>query len=370
MKKNNELDNFEIKKSYKWIYILIIIILLFDISYYFINNYLKNNNSKKVFIDNIKEMYNFIYEETPIKEIKNNKNISMNIEIVNNINIKNERIKNTINNIDLSLKYLKKDKFHNLEINTEYLNQTLLNYALNIRKNNIYIDLKDNYKNPILLNKSKNINIDNDNKTNTILKDTFIKHFKEVNFTLKKVLLDEEKVKIITIDNLNKITEKFFNDLIYNDEFINSIGTNESKQKIIKKLAQIRDYLKDFSIDMYTDIFTNKLLKIDIIINKDKITLTKEKNELNFKYFKDNIILFDTILKLEKNKISILYNQISNELEINTIISYEIDTSKDIEIKEITNSIPLDEVDVKTLLKDISKDKNIAKFIIDLKENN
>lgn len=368
MKKNNELENFEIKKSYKWIFILIIIILLLGTSYYFINNYLKDNNPQKVFIDNTKEIYNSICKYIPIKDLKNSKNISINTEIDNEINIKNEKIKSIINDIDLSINYFKKDDSYNIEINTKYLDKELLDFALNKRENNFYIDFKDNYKKPILLNKNEDINISNFNAPNTILKDTFITHFKEANFTLKKVLLDNEKVKIITIDNLNKIVKETLNDLIYNDEFINSTGINKSK--MIKELEQIRDDLKDISIDMYTDIFTNKLIKIDIAFSKNKITLTKDKNELKLKYFKDDIILFDATLKLEKNKASILYNQISNELEINTIISYEINTSKNVEIKEITNSISADKVDFQEILTNILSKKNMTEFLNTFKENN
>lgn len=296
MIENFPADELKNKKSKKRLIIslVVIAILLFiggTIGYL----YFVKLSPKNVFKSYVNAVYN-AYEKELSKNISSNYvefEVSPKISDTNN-----KQFEDIINNlsirIDGAIDYKNKEMVYN--INSNYKGKKLINFEMQYDNNSLNI-LSNLLNNAIMTNVSKDeISKVFENKSNNDNIKVVVREFtKAFNDSLNNSYFESDKknmdingkknvktiVSILNLNsnNLSKITKDVKEKLAKNEEFIKSFAKlSEKEEKDIKeelnKNTENNTNLDDVKIILYTEMFSNKFLKMEITTGESKVEVS------------------------------------------------------------------------------------------------
>lgn len=367
--------------------VIFVIIALLGLAFFGGKYYLASRNNIKIFMND----YFDKLEGNIGKNSSTSGNLSLN---VNGDTTRNDgNIFKILNNLDFSMDYGidTKENITNIDINTNYYGDNLINIGTYIEGNNVYLSLGDLYSKYIKLNNSKEDNGDKKSMTNDDYKviinsigTAVSESLKEEYFTKNWVKLDGKSVNKVELllnnNNIKIINENIINNLKSNNDFIDSFGkltgkkTMEVKELLDKEVEEVnnREY-KNTKISLYTKI--TKFVKLEITSGEDKIVVKSNDKGYSFEIVdsKDNNTYNGTI-KINNNSDSTTYNvnvKDSNNLEIK--INNTINKTTKIEKKDVSNSVLLEDITEKEyedIINKISNNKAFNKIYEDISNSN
>lgn len=367
--------------------VILVIIALLGLAFFGGKYYLASRNNIKIFMND----YFDKLEGNIGKNSSTSGNLSLN---VNGDTTRNDgNIFKILNNLDFSMDYGidTKENITNIDINTNYYGDNLINIGTYIEGNNVYLSLGDLYSKYIKLNNSKEDNGDKKSMTNDDYKviinsigTAINESLKEEYFTKTWVKVDGKNVNKVELslnnNNIKIINENIINNLKSNNDFIDSFGkltgkkTMEVKELLDKEVEEVnnREY-KNTKISLYTKI--TKFVKLEITSGEDKIVVKSNDKGYSFEIVdsKDNNTYNGTI-KINNNSDSTTYNvnvKDGNNLEIK--INNTINKTTKIEKKDVSNSVLLEDITEKEyedIINKISNNKAFNKIYEDISNSN
>ena len=271
--------------------------------------------------------------------------------------------------------YYKSDKL--LSINTYYENDDYL-----------YLKSNDLFDKTIKI-KTETEQTDNKDTTTNNVKlsdvETLINTLKEIlknilnGATYKKEYVDlsGNKVKKVTLIIDKDLSEKFYNQLLDDNNFMESyskvmnIDISEAKEKIKKLINDLDDEKEEVSL--YLSIIKNEFIMYEDIHKKERVTISKDNNTYKYKLYEDSIVEYQGYFELEKNdneyQISFEYDGIKEEINVTVNIDLLLEYNEDIEImdtKDAVDSNKLSENDLNKIMNNLSKNKAYVTLSEDL----
>ncbi len=367
--------------------VIFVIIALLGLAFFGGKYYLASRNNIKIFMDNY-------FNELEDNIGKNNSiSGSLSLNVNGDTTDKEEKIFKILNNLDFSMNYGvdTKENIANIDINTNYYGDKLININTYIEDNNIYLSSSDLYSKYI---KIKNNNEDNSTKYNMTNEDYKViinsistavsESLKEEYFTKSWVKLDGKNVNKVELslnnNNIKIINENIINNLKNNNNFIDSFGkligkkTMEVKELLDKEIEEVNDNeYSDIKISLYTRI--TKFVKLEITSGEDKIVVKSNDKGYSFEIVdsEDNNTYNGTI-EINNNSDSTTYNiniKDSNNLEIK--IDNTINKTTKVEKKDVSNSVLLEDITEKEyedIINKISNNKAFNKIYEDISNSN
>lgn len=367
--------------------VIFVIIALLGLAFFGGKYYLASRNNIKIFMDNY-------FNELEDNIGKNNSiSGSLSLNVNGDTTDKEEKIFKILNNLDFSMNYGvdTKENIANIDINTNYYGDKLININTYIEDNNIYLSSSDLYSKYI---KIKNNNEDNSTKYNMTNEDYKViinsistavsESLKEEYFTKNWVKLDGKNVNKVELslnnNNIKIINENIINNLKNNNNFIDSFGkligkkTMEVKELLDKEIEEVNDNeYSDIKISLYTRI--TKFVKLEITSGEDKIVVKSNDKGYSFEIVdsEDNNTYNGTI-EINNNSDSTTYNiniKDSNNLEIK--IDNTINKTTKVEKKDVSNSVLLEDITEKEyedIINKISNNKAFNKIYEDISNSN
>ena len=367
--------------------VIFVIIALLGLAFFGGKYYLASRNNIKIFMDNY-------FNELEDNIGKNNSiSGSLSLNVNGDTTDKEEKIFKILNNLDFSMNYGvdTKENIANIDINTNYYGDKLININTYIEDNNIYLSSSDLYSKYI---KIKNNNEDNSTKYNMTNEDYKViinsistavsESLKEEYFTKSWVKLDGKNVNKVELslnnNNIKIINENIINNLKNNNNFIDSFGkligkkTMEVKELLDKEIEEVNDNeYSDIKISLYTRI--TKFVKLEITSGEDKIVVKSNDKGYSFEIVdsEDNNTYNGTI-EINNNSDSTTYNiniKDSNNLEIK--IDNTINKTTKVEKKDVSNSVLLEDItekDYEDIINKISNNKAFNKIYEDISNSN
>ena len=274
-------------------------------------------------------------------------------------------------------------------VNTFYKQKELLSFDAYYENDNyMYIKIDDLYDKVIktkisdeeqeeLNNSYQKTDMDTLEKVIKSLTNIIIDTINSIEYKKTYTKLNDEYVKKINLVIDEKIMKDFYNRLLNDKDFIENYskleGINEStlKDKINKEIANLEEYTE--TINLYVSILDNEFIMLESIIDKDKLVITKEKDEYNYKIYENSIIEYQGYVSIEKEdkecEISISIEDIEEELniELNLDLSYEynqevnsLDTNDAIEYESLTEN------DMNKITNNLLNNKNFVDLMEDI----
>ena len=367
------------------IFFLMFIILFGGVAYY----YYVIDNPKNIFLNAINNTLNKI-------DYKEHDKLNYEFSLDTNITTSNKEyidIVNIIEKIALSgvggIDTVNKKNYS--QITAYYQSEKLLNLTTyQENNNNLYLESNDLYDKVIKIN-TTTINEDNKKEENIdssknkdyiekivkaiklIIKDTLM----NATYQKKYVDLSNAKVKKITLLIDKTIMEDFYNRLLNNNDFLESYSkiTGDSKADIEKGINKSIDELDDSveKISLYLSVFENEFLMFEDIYQKERITITKENNQYEYKIYNDSIIEYQGFIKLEKINneydISLEFDDIKEEISVIFNLDLSLDYEKEVDSLEIKNVIEYEKItenDIDKIEKKLSKNNAFRTLSEDL----
>lgn len=367
--------------------VIFVIIALLGLAFFGGKYYLASRNNIKIFMND--------YFSKLEANIGKNNSISGNLSLSINGDTTGSdgKVFKILNNLDFSMDYGidTKENVANIDINTNYYGDKLININTYIEDNNIYLYSSDLY--------SKYIRVENNNEDNSEKKSITNEDYKviidsistavseslkEEYFTKNWVKLDGKNVNKVELllnnNNIKIINENIINNLKNNNNFIDSFGkligkkTMEVKELLDKEIKEVngREY-NEIKISLYTKI--TKFVKLEITSGDDKIVIKSNDKGYSFEIVdsEDNNTYNGTI-EINNNSDSITYNvnvKDSNNLEIK--INNTINKTTKVEKKDVSNSVLLEDITEKEyedIINKISNNKAFNKIYEDISNSN
>lgn len=365
--------------------VIFVIIALLGLAFFGGKYYLASKNNIKIFMND--------YFSKLEGNIGKNNTISGNfsINIKGDTNSKEGNIYKILNNLDLSIDYGidVKEKITNIDVDTNYYSDKLLNINTYIENNNIYLYSNDLYNKYIKVKNNNNSDSTKDNITNEDYKviinsisTATLESLKEEYFTKTWTKLDGKnvnKVELLLDNNrIKAINESIINNLKSNNNFIDSFGklidkkTMEVKELLDKELEEVNNNeYNDIKISLYTKL--TKFVRLEIISDENKIIVKSSDKNIDFEVI-DNDNTYNGTIKIDSNNNGTSYNiniKDNNNLEIkiNSTIKYNADVEK----KDTTNSILLEDItdkEYQEIINKISDNKAFKKISEDINNSN
>ena len=367
------------------IFLLLLLIIIGGCAYY----YFVLDSPKNIFLTILNntltdiEENNSDYEKVNIDFSLDTNMITNNQEYIEMVDILNEISLSGNIGEDLTSKKIY------LQLNTLYEEKDLLGMDIYYEDDILYLQLNNLYSKVIKESLSEedktNINETFENYDYNLQKQlteslskNIAESLKNANYTKEYVELNNTYVKKITLLIDKKLMEDFYNKLLDDELFMESYSTLEgiTESKLSEKINEKIDNLdeKISKISLYLSILKNKFSMLELITEKERITIIKEDNEYNYKYYEYQIIKYQGYVTLEKNnnnnyKVSFSIEDIEEQLniELNLDLSYEYD--KDIKKIDTTNAIDsnsLTESDINEISTNITKNETLNKLIEDI----
>ena len=367
--------------------VIFVIIALLGLAFFGGKYYLASRNNIKIFMDNY-------FNELEDNIGKNNSTSgSLSLSVNGDTTDKEKKIFKILNNLDFSMNYGidTKENITNIDINTNYYGDKLININTYIEDNNIYLSSSDLYSKYIRIENNKEDNSEKKSMTNDDYKviinsisTAVSESLKEEYFTKSWVKLDGKNVNKVELslnnNNIKIINENIINNLKNNNNFIDSFGkligkkTMEVKELLDKEIEEVNDNeYSDIKISLYTRI--TKFVKLEITSGEDKIVVKSNDKGYSFEIVdsEDNNTYNGTI-EINNNSDSTTYNvnvKDSNNLEIK--INNTINKTTKIEKKDVSNSILLEDITEKEyedIINKISNNKAFNKIYEDISNSN
>ena len=360
--------------------VIFVIIALGALLFFGGRYYLSSRNNIKILVDNY---FNYL-EENIVNT--NSESGSLKFSVKGDTNGDNGKVFKILNNLDFTINYDidYKNDIVNLDLNTNYYGDKLIDMNTYIENNTLYFYSGDLY------NKYIEYKIDKDGNGEKVTKEDIKTLVNGIKNAISESLKDEyftksnEKVDGKTLNkvelNLNdsntkSIYEDIINCLLRNDSFIDSaaklMGKNrdEIKELFNDELNNIKDNeYTDTTISLYSK-FT-KFVMLEIKDDNDKLTIKKEDNIYSYK-LEGSESYNGTI---EVNSSDENYNIIikdNNNLEIEINGSFNKNT--EVEKKDVSNSVMADEMtenEMEEIFDKVSKNKAFKRIYEDINNNN
>ena len=364
---------------------LLILVLLGGCGYY----YFVIDSPKNIFLN----LLNQLSTDLDTKETNYEKtNIDFSLDL-NLLSPKKEYLEltNIINELsitgNLGMDSIKKEDY--LNIKALYQEKDLFGLTGYLTENTTYIKL-DNIYNKVLkdelteedkkeLDKMYEVT-DKENENTDKLIDSVSKHLVKVleNAKYTKIYekLDKTYVKKQTIQVDTNLIKEFLNNLLNDNDFIESYSKLESitESEAKENLTNIKNKLtkETFEVSTYLSIIKNKLIKLEFNFDYIRVVLTKDNNEINYKYYEDSIIKYQGYIYLKDNgsnyQISLSLEDIEQELTIELNSEITIEHNQDINTLDTTNTIDVDtmtDVDYNKIMENIANNENLNKLLED-----
>ena len=354
------LKDYSRKKDKKLI--LVVILFGFAIGLVVFNYYVSKQNIFKLLIDSGIDYFCDI--------ITSGKTISgeFTLDINSSYDISNNNLFDIIKELDIYGNYgiNFKNKIVNMDVNTNYKNNKLLNFNIYGEDDKGYIYLEDLYDKYIKFNLNdynKIIQNVNSEDVKIVLSSVFLalnKALKDEYFIKEKVNFDRKRVTKISLvldsNNIKVIISDLVKSLLNNEEFLDSYANiiggdvNKVKDKLSSLLDKKYDDFKTINISIYSKNI--KFLKFEIVYDNNIYAFkVNDKNSL-FKKDNDIQMIFEII------------DQDNNLLEIN--FSSTIKYGDKIEKPDITNSVDYRKVEMNKIYFKLLGQRGIWDFVTDL----
>lgn len=367
--------------------VILVIIALLGLAFFGGKYYLASRNNIKMFMND----YFDKLEGNIGKNSSTSGNLSLN---VNGDTTRNDgNIFKILNNLDFSMDYGidTKENITNIDINTNYYGDNLINIGTYIEGNNVYLSLGDLYSKYIKLNNSKEDNSEKKSMTNDDYKviinsigTAINESLKEEYFTKTWVKVDGKNVNKVELslnnNNIKIINENIINNLKSNNDFIDSFGkltgkkTMEVKELLDKEVEEVnnREY-KNTKISLYTKI--TKFVKLEVIYGEDKAVIKSTDKGYDFTITdNENSNTYNGTIIVKNNNDSTSYNinvKDSNNLVI--LINNTINYNTKVDKKDVSNSVLFEDItdkEYKNIKNKISGNKAFKKIYEDISNSN
>lgn len=367
--------------------VIFVIIALLGLTFFGGKYYLASRNNIKIFMDDY-------FNELEDNIGKNNSiSGSLSLSVNGDTTGKDGKIFKILNNLDFSMNYGidTKENITNIDINTNYYGDKLININTYIEDNNIYLSSSDLYSKYIRIENNKEDNSEKKSMTNDDYKviinsinSAVSESLKEEYFTKNWVKLDGKNVNKVELllnnNNIKIINENIINNLKNNNNFIDSFGkligkkTMEVKELLDKEIKEVngREY-SDIKISLYTKI--TKFVKLEITSGEDKIVVKSNDKGYSFEIVdSEENNTYNGTIEINNNSDSTTYNvnvKDSNNLEIK--INNTINKTTKIEKKDVSNSVLLEDITEKEyedIINKISNNKAFNKIYEDISNSN
>ena len=358
---------------------LLILVLLGGCGYY----YFVIDSPKNIFLNLLNQLStNLDTKETNYEKTNIDFSLDLNLlspkkeyldltNIINELSITGNLGMDTIKKEDyLNIKALYQEK--DLFGLTGYLNE----FTTYIKLDNIYNKvLKDelNEEDKKELDKMYEVT-DKENENTDKLIDSVSKHLVKVlenaKYTKTYEKLDKPYVKKLTIQVDTNLIKEFLNNLLNDNDFIESYSKLESitESEAKENLTNIKNKLtkETLEVSTYLSIIENKLIKLEFNFDYIRVVLTKDNNEINYKYYEDSIIKYQGYVYLKDNgsnyQISLSLEDIEQELTIELNSEITIEHNQDINTLDTTNTIDVDtmtDADYNKIMENIANNENL-----------
>lgn len=340
----------------KLVVIVIIILLLLGALGVFI--YYRVVNSKNIFKTLINDTYTYL---------ESNMNTSDTVSGTFNLKVDGTSSDSSTNdmlgilgNIELTGNYGidYKNKIMNMDIDSKYEGNKLLDVNLYTENSNAYVELVDLYDKYIqmpvedydsLFNSTSNVD-----DTKVVLKsvrDALNKSLKDEYFTKEKIDVDGVKTTKTTLkldkENYNSIKKDVINELLNDNEFLDSASAlSDTSVDDIKE--SLNDYLEEeefegADVSIYTKGFDNEFVKFEIVGANDSFSVIQDGDTYNFEVTSNENVIYDGSLKITENKDDVTCNFTINDKQENNSIKLDLSSSTKYDEKidklDVSNSV-------------------------------
>ncbi|MGM9875856.1 MAG: hypothetical protein ACI310_01335 [Bacilli bacterium] len=360
--------------------VVLVIIALGALLFFGGRYYLSSRNNIKILVDNY---FNYL-EENIVNT--NSKSGSLKFNVKGDTNGDNGKVFKILNNLDFTINYDidYKNDIVNLDLNTNYYGDKLIDINTYIENNTLYFYSGDLY------NKYIEYKIDKDGNGEKVtkediktlvngIKNAISESLKDEYFTKSNEKVDGKMLNKVELNlnnsNTKSIYEDIINCLLRNDSFIDSaarlMGKNidEVKELFNDELNNIEDdeYI-DTTISLYTK-FT-KFAMLEIKDDNNKLTIKKEDNIYSYKL--DGSESYNGTIEVNSSDEN--YNVIikcNDDLEIKINGSFNKNT--EVDKKDVSNSVMVDEItenEMEEIFDKVSKNKAFKRIYEDITNNN
>lgn len=345
-----------------------------------VKNVLANNKVATIDLEKIIRLHgniDFDFRATNLEE--------KGLEALNDIDI--------LYNVDADIK----NEILNLNLESKYKDNKLIDAKLYNNKNNIYFYLKDVYDKYIKVTKDSVVE-DLNNKTNspdinkkdlekilngllnvlsnTFTEEDFNRETEEISYNDKKRELYKNSI-IYNKDNFKRINESFVKNLKEDSELVlnlQKIYGEKELEKYLNNLLTMKD-IKNFSCELaiYTEGYSNKFVKLLLKIQDDDDYMIIEVNKENILTLSLMFDKTDLKIDIEKNNEnnyiinfnSVLENGLYGNVRINAICE-NIDSIEKIDDKNIVSLDDLENEELNKIKEKLNENKIINELISDL----
>ena len=360
--------------------VILVIIALGALLFFGGRYYLSSRNNIKILVDNY---FNYL-EENIVNT--NSESGSLKFSVKGDTNGDNGKVFKILNNLDFTINYDidYKNNIVNLDLNTNYYGDKLIDINTYIENNTLYFYSGDLY------NKYIEYRIDKDGSGEKVtkedikilvngIKNAISESLKDEYFTKSNEKVDGKMLNKVELNlsdsNTKSIYEDIINCLLRNDSFIDSAAKLMGKDRYeIKEL--FNDELNNIKYDEYTDttisLYTKftKFVMLEIKDDNDKLTIKKDDNIYSYK-LEGSESYNGTI---EVNSSDENYNIIikdNNNLEIK--ISGNFNKNTEVVKKDVSNSVIIGEItenEMEEIFDKVSKNKAFKRIYEDITTNN
>lgn len=340
----------------KLVVIVIVILLLLGALGVFI--YYRVVNSKNIFKTLINDTYTYL---------ESNMNTSDTVSGTFNLKVDGTSSDSSTNdmlgilgNIELTGSYGidYKNKIMNMDIDSKYEGNKLLDVNLYTENSNAYVELVDLYDKyiqmPVEDYDSLFNSISNVDDTKVVLKsvrDALNKSLKDEYFTKEKIDVDGVKTTKTTLkldqENYNSIKKDVINELLNDNEFLDSFSAlsdtsvEDIKDSLNDSLAEEKFEGADVSI--YTKGLKHEFVRFEIVGENDSFNVTQDGDTYSFEVSTDENVIYDGSVKITENKDDITCNFTINDRQENNSIKLDLSSSTKYDEKidklDVSNSV-------------------------------
>lgn len=407
-----EEENFEKKSSKKTLKIVLLILLILAIAgvvTFFAFNKI-NSKPDKVFEKAVDQMF----EET--EKVKDYKTASMELDISGEVKAMETNtdtdittMATQINMINAILKEVNlhtevqvdlENKLLNLVLAAQYQNKDVINVEGIVQDEKVYVYLKDLYSKYIEVPKEELEDLDlsaifETSKVNADLnkdiKEILKSKIENTEFDTEEVEIEVEgKTKKVNKSTM-KLSVKELSDVCY--DILDKVNEYQEDRQVKEAIADMQEELKDseetenyMNIDLYSEKTGNKIVKVDVaLVNKEdnevilisgtktedktwEIVFSMNEDSTDTKDVKDMIKIVLTEENENEGKISIVVMVEEEGIEATLNIKYKAEYNKNIEKKNINNSInanSMTDTDLMEIYQNAQKNE-VLKSILDL----
>lgn len=404
-----EEENFEKKSSKKTLKIVLLILLILAIAgvvTFFAFNKI-NSKPDKVFEKAVDQMF----EET--EKVQDYKTASMELDISGEVKAMGTNtdptIATQINMINAILKEANlhtevqvdlENKLLNLVLAAQYQNKDVINVEGIVQDEKVYVYLKDLYSKYIEVPKEELEDFDlstifETSKVNADLnkdiKEILKSKIENTEFETEEAEIEVEgKTKKVNKSTM-KLSVKELSDVCY--DILDKVNEYQDDREVKEAIADMQEELKDseetenyMNIDIYSEKNGNKIVKVDVaLVNKEddqvilvggtktedktwEIVFSMNEDSTDTKDVKDMIKIILTEENENEGKISLVVMVEEEGIEATLNIKYKAEYNKDIEKKNVNNSInanSMTDTDLMEIYQNAQKNE-VLKSILDL----